>query len=247
MLDLLRSLARAAVRRDDASRFESLVVFGRKVFPRYRFGWPQMDWWGDAEFNAYLTKFDELPGFNTQRRWTLSQLLRWAAHVPGDTAECGVYLGSSSYLICRANQRSPIEKWHHGFDSFEGVSQPGRHDGDHWKRGDLTAALDACTQNLAEFPRCRLYRGWIPERFSEIADKTFSFVHLDVDLFEPTKAGIEFFYPRLASGGLILCDDYGCTTCPGATRAADEFLSDKPEKMIALPDGGGVLVKGVRV
>jgi O-methyltransferase len=247
MLDLLRSFARAAVRRDDASRFALLVAFGRKVYPRYRFHWPQIDWWDNAEFNTFLTKFDELPGYNTQRKWTLWQILRWVGSVSGDTAECGVYLGSSSYLICRANQRSAIEKWHHGFDSFEGLSQPGQHDGEHWIGGDLSASLEACGRNLAEFQRCRLYRGWIPERFSEVADRTFSFVHVDVDIFEPTKASIEFFYPRLSPGGLILCDDYGCTTCPGATRAIDEFLSDKPEKMIALPDGGGVLIRGVRV
>src|SRR5262245_25912072 len=247
MLDLLRSIARAAVRRDDASRFQLLTALGAKVFPKYRFHWAQMAWWDDADFNAYLTKIGELPSYNTERKWILAQLLRWVKHVPGDTAECGVNLGASSYLICRANLASPQGKWHHGFDSFEGLSQPGAHDGSFWKGGDLTASLEAAAANLSEFPRCRLYKGWIPERFHEIADKTFSFVHVDVDIFEPTKASIEFFYPRLNSGGLLLCDDYGFTTCPGATRAIDEFLAGRPEKMIALPDGGGVFIKGVRV
>ena len=247
MLGLLRSFVRAAVRRDDASRFQLLTDFGARVFPKYRFHWAQMAWWDDAEFNAYLAKIGELPSYNTERKWILAQLLRWVTHVPGDTAECGVNLGASSYLICRANLASPHEKWHHGFDSFEGLSQPGAHDGAFWKGGDLAASLEAATANLSEFPRCRLYKGWIPGRFDEIADRTFSFVHVDVDIFEPTKASVEFFYPRLAAGGLLLCDDYGFTTCPGATRAIDEFLADKPEKMIALPDGGGVFIKGVRV
>jgi O-methyltransferase len=34
-------------------------------------------------------------------------------------------------------------------------------------------------------------------------------------------------------------------TCPGATKAVDDFLSDKPEKMIVLPCGGGFLIKDV--
>jgi hypothetical protein len=34
-------------------------------------------------------------------------------------------------------------------------------------------------------------------------------------------------------------------TCPGATKAIEEFLRDKPEKMLFLPDGGGFFVKGV--
>ena len=247
MLRLLKASLRAAARRDDASRFELLTAFGLTVFPRYRFKWPQMAWWDDANFNAYLGRVGELHGNNTDRKWALAQLLRLVTHVPGDTAECGAYLGASSYLICQANLASPLAKCHHGFDSFEGLSQPGGRDGDFWGGGDLSVPLEACLRNLAEFRECKLYKGWIPERFHEIADKTFSFVHVDLDIYEPTKASVEFFYPRLNPGGILVCDDYGFTTCPGATRAIDEYLLDKPEKMLSLPDGGGMLIKGVRV
>jgi O-methyltransferase len=247
MLRLLKLSLRAAAKRDDASRFELLTALGKSILPRYRFKWPQMAWWDDAEFNSYLSRIGELDGHNTDRKWALAQMLRLVTHVPGDTAECGVYLGASSYLICRANQSSGLGKWHHGFDSFEGLSQPGGRDGDFWGGGDLSVPLEACSRNFAEFANCRLYKGWIPERFPEIADKTFSFVHVDVDIYEPTKASVEFFYPRLNAGGILVCDDYGFTTCPGATRAIDEYLLDKPEKMLSLPDGGGWLVKGVRV
>ena len=246
MFAVLKAWARAALRRDDASRWELLVAVGGRVLPRYRFKWPQMEWWDDEEFNAYLRRFGELPGFNTDRKWALAQLLRLTADVPGDTAECGVFLGASSWLICRSNRNSGPAKTHHGFDSFEGLSAPGPSDGGYWEAGNLTAGEQACRKNLAEFPSVRLYKGWIPERFPEVADRSFSFVHLDVDLYEPTRASIEFFYPRLSRGGLLVCDDYGFTTCPGATRAIDEFLADKPEKMLALPDGGGVVVKGTR-
>jgi hypothetical protein len=47
-------------------------------------------------------------------------------------------------------------------------------------------------------------------------------------------------------GGVLVCDDYGFTTCPGATRAIDDYLSDKDERMIALPAGGGFLIKGCK-
>ena len=49
--------------------------------------------------------------------------------------------------------------------------------------------------------------------------------------------------PRLAPGGILLCDDYGFDSCPGATRAVDEFLRDKPEKAISLSDGAGFFIK----
>jgi len=97
--------------------------------------------------------------------------------------------------------------------------------------------------NLSEFDNVKLYKGWIPERFQELESKSFAFVHIDVDLYEPTHDSITFFYPRLNSNGILLCDDYGFTTCPGATKAIDDFLSDKPEKMISLSCGGGFLIK----
>ena len=77
-----------------------------------------------------------------------------------------------------------------------------------------------------------------------MADKTFSFVHIDVDLYEPAKDSLEFFYPRMAEGGIILMDDYGLGTCPGVTSAGQEFFSDKPEKLVSLSAGAGYIIKG---
>jgi hypothetical protein len=88
--------------------------------------------------------------------------------------------------------------------------------------------------------------GWIPERFPEVADRRFAFVHIDVDLEQPTRDSIEFFYPRMNKGGIILCDDYGFTTCPGATSTIDAYLLDKPEKMLSMCCGGGFLIAGCR-
>jgi O-methyltransferase len=67
-------------------------------------------------------------------------------------------------------------------------------------------------------------------------------VHIDVDIYEPTRDSMAFFYPRLNDGGIIICDDYGFKSYPGATKAVDEFLRDKPEKMVALNDGGGFMI-----
>ena len=72
----------------------------------------------------------------------------------------------------------------------------------------------------------------------------FSFVHIDVDLYEPTRDSLAFFLPRMTAGGIIVVDDYGFATCPGATQAVDDILRHGPEKMLAMPDGGGFLIKG---
>lgn len=228
-------------------RFNLLVKLGRILVPDYRFKWPQMEWWYDTWFTEYLERFGEREGMNTDRRWMLYQLMRLVENVPGDTVECGVYYGAASYLMLEMNSRSKMrDRLHHIFDSFEGLSPPGAADGDHWHSGALSVGEQIVEKNLETYSGAfKCYRGWIPDRFPEIGNRAFSFVHVDVDLLQPTSDSIKFFYPRLSPGGILLCDDYGFTTCPGATSSCDEFLADKPEKMIALSAGGGFLIKGL--
>lgn len=230
-----------------ADRFYVLRDLAGILRPDYRFKWPQMTWWADESFNDYLRRFDETQGMNTDRRWMLRQLLRLVDAVSGDTAECGVFSGSSSYLICQANQNAGVAgKTHHMFDSFQGLSGPGSEDGDHWQAGDLACSVDTVRGNLRDFDQTAYYPGWIPDRFGDVESLEFSFVHVDVDLYQPTRDSIAFFHPRMSQGGIIVVDDYGFSSCPGATQAVDEFLADKEEQMLPLSGGGGFLIKGVR-
>jgi hypothetical protein len=238
-LSLCKVLCSNAVM-SDSQRLSLLKNMADILFDDFRLTWHQLDWWHHTDFNKFLKMFDEIQGFNCHRKWMLWQLLRLTASVTGDTAECGVFKGASSWLICTANHSSSIERTHHLFDSFEGVSEPSELDGSHWRKGDLAAGEDVVSKNLSPFlSQIEFHKGWIPERFVDVKDMKFSFVHVDVDLYEPTRDSIEFFYDRISPGGILLCDDYAFNSCPGATKAVDTFLDNKPEKMIRLDAGGG--------
>ncbi|HEY3331669.1 MAG TPA: TylF/MycF/NovP-related O-methyltransferase [Capsulimonadaceae bacterium] len=71
----------------------------------------------------------------------------------------------------------------------------------------------------------------------------FSFVHLDADIYESTVNGIEWFYPRTNSGGVIVVHDYASPITPGVTKAIDDFFVNKPERIIRLPAYQAVIVK----
>ncbi|SRR6056297_866020 len=243
LLRIYRELLRD--RKNPAKRLEALQKLGQILVPGYRFSWPHPDWWGAPSFNAYLHQFGEIDGFNTQRRWALGQLLRLTKSVEGDTAECGIYRGAGSYTILRANAASQRARHHHLFDSFAGISPPTDEDGNYWQAGDLAVSKAEVADPLQDFPNKTLYPGWIPERFGEVADRQFSFVHVDVDLYKPTFDSLAFFYPRLTTGAIFVCDDYGMQFCPGATAACDELLADKPEKMLSLAAGSGFFIKGI--
>lgn len=244
MLELVRFVRNIASRNGDR-RLRALKTMSEILIPDFRLTAFQMEWWHDTEFNQFLERFAIRNSFSTHRKWTLWQMMRLVWDIKGDTAECGVYQGASSWLICSANRGRG--RCHHVFDSFEGLSAPASADGDYWRAGALAASEELVRENLKLFEKSVVFhKGWIPERFSDVEGKTFAFVHVDVDLYQPTKDSIEFFYSRLARGGVFLCDDYGCSTCPGATEAVDSFLIDKPEKMISLDAGGGFFVKGIR-
>jgi hypothetical protein len=221
-------------------RFNTVRKFAGWLLPDYRFQLPEVSWLHDAAFNAYLKRFNLLGSTNCDRRWTLSELTKLAQTVLGDTAECGVMGGASSFLISRAFPN----RQHFAFDSFAGLSQPGVGE-EFWTAGTMACTLDRARANLADCPNVRFLKGWIPQRFNEVADKRFCFVHIDVQLFQPTDDSLRFFYPRLNPGGVIVSDDYGYAPCVGAIRAFDQFLADKPEKMITLSSGSAFLIKGL--
>jgi O-methyltransferase len=235
--------------RSNGLRFTALRIIAAILCPSYRMRYSVLDWMTDESFGRYLRTVGEsggLKGINAGRRLMVYQLLRLTDQVPGDTAECGVYLGASSYLICSFVARSALPKDHHLFDSFEGLSAPAPQDGSsHWQANDLQVDFGETARRLSKFQNAHFHKGWIPDRFNEVADCRFSFLHIDVDLYEPTRDSIAFFYPRMNTGAVIICDDYRTATCPGATKAIDEYLRDKPEKMITLSDGGGFLIKGI--
>ena len=206
-------------------------------------------WLNDEEYARAWSQFSGAGTAIHERKFNLFNMARSICNVPGDLAECGVFSGGSSHLMLVANEDTT--KHLYGFDSFEGLSAPTLLDSPldestfKWRKHDMQIYERTAHANLEQhLGRYTLYKGWIPDRFGEVADKKFSMVHIDVDLYEPTLAALEFFYPRVSTGGIILCDDYGFKSCPGARKAMDEFFIDKPEaRVVHLTTGQGVVVR----
>ena len=183
-----------------------------------------------------------------ERKFVLHSIANSIKHIPGDIAECGVYIGESSFLMLDAMKDT--DKKIFGFDSFEGLSQPGKFDkvtNKHsfkWEQSDLSVPEQMARNNLKPFEgRYAIYKGWIPERFHEVEDKEFCLVHIDVDLYQPTLKSIEFFWEKLNTGGALVCDDYGSEACPGARKAMDEFFNERKLSVIHLTTGQGMVFK----
>lgn len=153
------------------------------------------------------------------------------AKVPGDIAEVGVYKGGSARLICEVKGKRKL----HLFDTFEGL--PGNctpWDGE-FGSGGFAASFEQVSGYLSRFPEVHFYKGFFPQTASGLEELRFSFVHLDVDLYQSTKDSLEWFYPRLNRGGVLVSHDY--VNAEGVRKAFDEFFDDKPECLMELAGG----------
>ena len=194
------------------------------------------------DFNLVSPEAD----YTLERKFSLKELFKLASDIPGDVAECGVYKGATIYFLATSISKLNLNKKICLFDSFEGLSTPEKIDSTYWHKGDLKCSKEGVLENLKGLDNLsciEIYAGWIPEKFSCVNDRIFCFVHIDVDLAKPTRDSLEFFYPRMSTGGIMIFDDYGFFQCPGVTDVVDNFLSDKPEPLINLASGGAFFIK----
>jgi len=145
--------------------------------------------------------------------------------VPGDIAEVGVYRGGSAKLICEAKGDRPL----HLFDTFEGLPDDSKFDAI-FHKGMFGASLEDVQRYLEQYENVHFYKGLFPKTAEPVHSKHFCFVHLDVDLWESILYCLEFFYPRLSKGGVMLVHDY--PLAKGVKKAINEFFKDKPEPLI---------------
>lgn len=185
----------------------------------------------------------------------LGQYFLHSLSLDGRRAECGVFAGTSARFMCRAARaRDPRfdGSGMHLVDSFEGISAGGvedRIDGlaesempSVTRAGALSSPVESIRRAMADFPGVSIHKGWIPQVLAELPEDRWAFVHVDVDLYAPTRAVLEYFEPRLVPGGAIVCDDYGSALFPGARRAWDEYCKARELSFVMLPTGQSVLI-----
>ena len=151
-------------------------------------------------------------------------------------AELGVYQGSSARIICEAKGESSL----HLFDTFLGLPNPSTEEGRVFTRGQFAANVSVVRGLLSAYRDVHFHPGLFPRSAADLGARRFSLVHLDVDLYESTLAGLEFFYPRMIPGGIIITHDY--STLPGVAQAFLDFFPKKHRPIIELPTTQAMVV-----
>jgi hypothetical protein len=184
------------------------------------------------------------------RLFTIYQVLRNFKSYSGklNFAEIGVYRGGSSYFTALSAKNLGIgDVTLYCFDTFEGHSAldvRSEKDASHYPRLFGDAEYVDVKKYLEEFDNVIVLKGRFQDTCSQVENKKFHFVHLDVDIYDPTIFALNFFDKYLDSGAVIIVDDYGFQTCPGIRTAVEEFLSANPNYLrLELLTGQCILIK----
>ncbi|MFD9868765.1 TylF/MycF/NovP-related O-methyltransferase [Streptomyces niveus] len=182
-------------------------------------------------------------------------------NIPGDIVECGVWRGGSMQACAKTLLAlGETDRGLHLFDTFEGMPPPTAEDlrRDGKSAEDLLAAqgkdrpiwavasLEDVQAGFGNVPypgeRVHYVQGLVEDTVPQQAPEQISILRLDTDWYASTKHELEFLYPRLVSGGVLLIDDYGYWQ--GSRQAVDEFLEKTGERLLMLRmDEGRIAVK----
>lgn len=171
-----------------------------------------------------------------------------ATNVPGSIAELGTYRGDFAWQM---NARFP-KRTLYLFDTFEGfdardIAAERRKSQSKAQTHDFGDTFEADV--LARMPYEKsvvIRKGFFPETARGLESERYAAVSLDVDLYAPTLAGLQYFYPRLSEGGTIILHDYNSLRFDGVRRAAADYEQEYGRlDLIPLSDlhGTAIIVK----
>jgi O-methyltransferase len=153
--------------------------------------------------------------------------------IPGDMAEAGVFLGGTALVMLAASPKRL-----HLFDTFEGLP----HEEGKFASGEWSGSISDVKRNLSQHQvRIEFHPGLFPASAGKLGNLRFSFVHLDLDLYDSTRAALNWFWPRLEAGGILLSHDYPLSD--GVVKAFHEFFKERREPFVPLSGNQCLAVK----
>lgn len=169
-------------------------------------------------------------------------------HLPGQLLEFGVWWGQN--LVLLENLRAIHEPFNKqrvivGFDTFEGYTPPGLHDGDSkvWDSESYSTGK-AHIAFLEELLRVhegsnmlghiqgihRLIPGDVSQTAAQYFDQhpeaLVALAYFDMGLYEPTVAAMRAIKPHLVPGAVLLLDELTWSESPGEAIAFKEVFAD---------------------
>ncbi len=183
--------------------------------------------------------------------WRVHVILWAAVHglrLPGDFVECGVNTGIYSLAVCHYLEFNRFDRDFWLFDTFAGIPVEQADDVERGRAVEYNAELyeecfELVRENFAPYPRAHLVRGPVPDTLSTTKIDRVAYLSIDMNIAAPERAALEYFWPRLVPGAIVVLDDYGFLRHELQRESADAFAASVGIEILQLPTGQGILIK----
>jgi hypothetical protein len=183
--------------------------------------------------------------------------------VKGDFVECGVASGAQIAAMATAISEKNSDKYIYAFDSFQGIPLAGEFDTQQPGIGDITHDKFAPLEqrlvssnitvhtkqevinnfNHLQLPlnNVNFIEGWFQDTIPNYNIGDICMLRLDGDLYESTIVCLEYLYPKVSEGGVVIIDDYALDGCKLAIEHYFKKIKNEYPEMIEVIGGGGVV------
>ncbi|WP_320035348.1 TylF/MycF/NovP-related O-methyltransferase [Halarcobacter sp.] len=171
------------------------------------------------------------------------------SNIEGEIVELGCNIGTTSIFIRKLLDLKESKKEYYVYDSFEGLPAKLSHDMSNtaiqYKEGSCKTSLDLFTNTFKNYNLKKpiVCQGWFKNIDESSFPKKISFAFFDGDFYSSIIDSFDKIYSKLSPGAKVIIHDYGWDALPGVKKACDDFLKNKPEKILMLEVGIGLLIK----
>jgi O-methyltransferase len=200
-------------------------------------------WLDDLEFQEFYRQIRDHTLVDIYRCYELWKLVPQVPHLEGDVLEVGVWRGGTGALLAK---RTANHKTVYLCDTFTGVPKAGPRDST-YRGGEHNDASEKIARDLMEelgLLNVRFLTGVFPEHTGKFLEGLrFCFAHIDVDVYDSARGALEFVWPRLSAGGILVFDDYGFATTDGVTSLVNQYGNHQDRITIHNLNGHAVVLK----
>ena len=130
-----------------------------------------------------------------------------------------------------------------GIDTFEGMPPPESPGDEMYPKGMFNNY--ALSGFQIDYPKAAFLKGVIPEVLADVDIPEIAFCHIDLDHRNSTKAALEWVWPRMSDGGILVCHDFRWDIKVRASGAIQDWMAENDIVHIGLCDLSIWFQKGV--
>jgi O-methyltransferase len=203
-------------------------------------------WLSDMPFQAAYEVLKANTMVDLYRCYELWTLVGQCARLDGDILEVGVWRGGSGCLMAVKAKLAGMQSKVYLADTFSGVVKASEHDpsykgGEH---ADTSVDYILKSKETLGLDNVELLVGIFPEATAApLENARFALCHIDVDVYSSAADVLDWVWPRLQVGGVVVFDDYGTIETAGMTRLINERMGTPNSVIMHNLNGHAVMVK----